>query len=374
MRYPLRTRRPLTVWYGCFVLLGFLAQQGHAQPALSDTGTTSAHVGPGAARLNVSVAVLDPGIPADESTHRELDVFPRIRNIEALFLPFIVRRTLVETGEWGAVRVVPEPDPSAEVSVTGTIISSDGQNLGLHVRATDATGRVWIDRQFEGNVADNYADSDTVSGTPGYQLLYDEIAVELLRARNMLNNKEKVVISEVSLLRYGLLVAPAAFRDFFITSPDGEITVNRLPAENDPMTERIALVRDTEYVITDAVDARFRELHAEIATVYDVWREFRRKTLQYAKEDARHAADMQTGGENGSYQALRNAYDNYKYHRVTEQEQDKLAVAFFTEVGPTIESMEARVQELQAWVDEKYAEWRRILEELFEVETGLPDA
>lgn len=322
----------------------------------------------------MSVAVLDPGIPADESTHRELDVFPRIRRIEALFLPFIVRQTLVETGEWGAVRVVPEPDPSAEVSVTGTIISSDGESLGLHVRAADATGRVWIDRQFKGNVAGDYAVSDTGTGTRGYQLLYDEIAAELLRVRNMLNNKEKVVISEVSLLRYGLQVAPAAFSDFFTTSPDGEITVNRLPAENDPMIERIALVRDTEYVITDAVDARFRELHAEIATVYDVWREFRRKTLQYAKEDARHAADMQTGGEHGSYPALRNAYDNYKYHRVTEQEQDKLAVAFFTEVGPTIEAMELRVAELRDWVDEKYAEWRRILEELFEVETGLPDA
>lgn len=36
------------------------------------------------------------------------------------------------------------------------------------------------------------------------------------------------------------------------------------------------------------------------------------------------------------YESLRNAYDNYKYHRVTEQEQDRLAIAFDTEVGPTV--------------------------------------
>ena len=373
MRCPFRAHRPLSVWFGCFVLLGFLAQQGHAEPVLSDIGTTPVDVEQNASRLNVSVAVLDPGIPADESVHRDLDVFPRIRRVEALFLPFIIRQTLVEMDEWGAVRVVPKADPSAEVGVTGTIISSDGETLVLHVRAADASGRIWIDRQFTGSVSDDYADNDNGSGSPGYQLLYDEIASELLRVRNTLNNKEKITIAEISLLRYGLQIAPAAFGDFVTTSPDGGITVIRLPAENDPMIERIALVRSTEYVITDAIDTKYRELHAEIAIVYDTWREFRRKTLHYAKEDARRATDTEDDGEHGSYEELRNAYDNYKYHRITEQEQDRLAVAFFTEVGPTIEAMEIRVGELQAWVEEKYAEWQRILEELFEVETGLPE-
>ena len=49
----------------------------------------------------------------------------------------------------------------------------------------------------------------------------------------------------------------------------------------------------------------------------------------------------------------------------------KIAIAFENEVGPTVESIEARVDELQAWIDAKYAEWRRILEELHEIETKL---
>jgi hypothetical protein len=33
--------------------------------------------------------------------------------------------------------------------------------------------------------------------------------------------------------------------------------------------------------------------------------------------------------------------------------------------------MEARIVELEGWVDDKYAEWHRLLEELFEVESEL---
>ena len=103
--------------------------------------------------LNVSIAVFDAGIPEDKSVHRELDVFPRIRKIEAMFLPFVVREAIIRSGEWGAVRVVPEPDPAAELLVTGRIEQSDGATLVVHVRATDATGRVWIDRPYIGNVS-----------------------------------------------------------------------------------------------------------------------------------------------------------------------------------------------------------------------------
>ena len=53
------------------------------------------------------------------------------------------------------------------------------------------------------------------------------------------------------------------------------------------------------------------------------------------------------------------------------QEQDRLAIAFNNEVGPVVEAMEARIAELEAWVDAKYAEWHRLLEELFEVEAEI---
>ena len=42
------------------------------------------------AQLNVSIAAFDPGVPEDNSLHRDLQVFPKIREIESMFLPFVL--------------------------------------------------------------------------------------------------------------------------------------------------------------------------------------------------------------------------------------------------------------------------------------------
>ena len=152
---------------------------------------------------------------------------------------------------------------------------------------------------------------------------------------------------------------------------DGTWTIVRLPAADDPMVARIKKLRETEYVITDAVDIKFQELYDEIAKVNDVWREYRRKNLEYQAGDIRRAQSNRSDYPRGSYESLLNIYENYKYHRITAQEQDRLAVAFDNEVGPRVRAMELRVAELQGWVDDKYAQWNRILEELFEAETEI---
>ena len=57
--------------------------------------------------------------------------------------------------------------------------------------------------------------------------------------------------------------------------------------------------------------------------------------------------------------------------RLAAQEQEEWIVGFDNEVGPAIEKIETRVAELRGWVDDGYLEWGRILEELFELESGL---
>ena len=323
------------------------------------------------AALNVSIAVFDPGVPDDRSLHRDLQIFPRIREVEARFLPFVLRETLVGSGDWGAVRVVTEPDHAAEVSISGSILHSDGERLELRVRAVDATGRVWFNRSFSGRLDDGGSQSDAGDAGSPYQPLYDAIAKALQEARQQLDDRALLRITEVSLMRYAAELAPSAFGPYLAQDGEGRYSLRRLPARSDPMLDRIERIRLTEYVITDTVDAKFRELHEEIASTYALWREYRRKSVEYDRQNAERAQESVSDAPRGSFEAIRNSYDNYKWDRVTAQERDRLAIAFDNEVGPVVEAMEARIEELESWVDAKYAEWHSLLEELFEVETEL---
>lgn len=323
------------------------------------------------ATLNVSIVVFDPGVPANQALHRDLQVYPRIRAIEALFLPFVLRETLAKSNAWGAVRVVPEPDPAAELMIAGTIVRSDGDSLELRIVASDASGRVWIDQHFAGVITDGYAASNGEPVSSGYQKLYDEIAASLTAARSRLDERTRQSIVDISTLRYASELVPSAFADYLQPSPDGVLALKRLPAKDDPMLERIERIRQTEYVITDAVDQKFQQLHAEIAYVYDLWREHRRKVVKYQIEDAKRVQTSTSNEPRGSFYALQSLYDNYKWEKMMTQEQDRLAVAFNNEVGAKVVSMEARVAELAGWVDQESVQWHRILEELFELETGL---
>jgi hypothetical protein len=322
------------------------------------------------AALNVSISVFDPGVPDDRALHRDLQIFPRIREVEAKFLPFVLRETLVGSGDWGAVRVVTEPDSAAELEISGSIIHSDGERLELRVRAVDATGREWFDRSFASPLAQdaNASGTDTEFRRPA---LYDEIADTLLATRDRLDNRALARVVETSLLRYATELAPSAFGQYVSEGDNGMFSIERLPARNDPMLDRIERIRLTEYVITDTVDAKFRELHDEISSTYALWREYRQKSLEYDRQNARYAEETRSDAPRGSYEAIKNLYDNYKWDRVTAQEQDRLAIAFNNEVGPVVEAMEARIGELEAWVDAKYAEWHKLLEELFEVEAEI---
>jgi hypothetical protein len=322
-----------------------------------------------AAELNVSITVFDPGVPEDASTHRELLVFPKIRRIEALFLPFVLRRTIVDTGGWGAVRVVPELDIAAELLVTGTILDSDGESLKLQVQAVDASGRFWIDKAYVGE----WADTDPTSGKSGYQDLYDAITKDLVIARDALVGKALKDIVEISRLRYAVQLAPSAFGDFLTTTPDGRFALNRLPAESDPMLERIERIRGVEYVITDTVDEKYQELYVEVVRTYELWRKYRRQFTQYQIEEAQRQVHEKSDAPRGSYEAIRGIYDNYRWDRMAAQEQEHWARGFDNEVGPAVQRMESRVAELEGWVDDQYAEWQRLLAEIFELETGLTE-
>jgi hypothetical protein len=315
------------------------------------------YLAPASAQLNVSIATFDTGVPDDQSVHRDLQVFPKIREIEAMFLPFVLRQSLVDAGEWGAVRVVPEADHASEILITGKILHSDGEILEVELRATDSRGQEWTNQ--------------TYGTTTSYEDLFATFILDLQAQQNSLDQQTLRGIAGLSMMRYAAALAPDAFGDYFEEQPDGTYRLLRLPADSDPMMDRIRRIRSVEYVMTDAIDQKFRELYEEVDSVYEIWRKYRRWYTKFKLEEAQRNEFAQLDADPGSYEALRQLYDNYRMDRLAAQEQDKWVVGFNNEMEPVIEKMQERIDEMNGWVEEGYIEWTRILGELFEIESGF---
>jgi len=318
--------------------------------------------------LNVTIPVFNPGIPDDPSVYRELQVFPRIRQIEAKLMPFLLRETLVKSENWGAVRVTMTPAAAAELQLFGTIVRSDGEWLDLRIRAVDATGHTWLDKVFTSQANDEPVTDSGDKGTPEFQDIYTEIASELAAVGDRIGDAAVSNIKGTSLMRYASKLAPSAFSGYIEQTDNGTMRLLRLPARDDPMLIRIETIRNTEFLITDTVDAKFREFNADLARTYRIWREYRRKVSDYEDWNVEFAQASAGDAGRGSWEAIKHQYDAYKYDRVTAQERDRLAVAFNTEVAGTVEAMETRIAELTLWVERGSLEWNSLLEELFEVE------
>src|SRR3954469_18442111 len=113
---------------------------------------------PEAELLDVGIRVFDPGIPKslenDEEALAKKRIYPDLRKAEARYMPTLLRATLEETAQWGAVRVIPNSADFVDVIVTGKVVDSNGGFMALEISAVDAAGRVWIKNKQYNSLVD----------------------------------------------------------------------------------------------------------------------------------------------------------------------------------------------------------------------------
>src|SRR6186713_2093016 len=108
--------------------------------------------------LDVAIRTFDTGVPPDlakdEDALSKKRIYPDIREGESRYIATILRSTLEQSGQWGAVRVVPANAEFVDVLVSGKIIDSTGAHLAVEVSVKDSTGRQWITNKRYESVAD----------------------------------------------------------------------------------------------------------------------------------------------------------------------------------------------------------------------------
>jgi hypothetical protein len=357
--------------------------------------------------LDVGVHIFDPGIPPEVEDDPELmdkrRIYPEIRRAEARYMAMQLRDTLEDTGHWGTARVVPDTVNSFDLTVDGRIIRSDGAYLTLEVTARDSTGKAWIEKkEFEGRADTRTYRENYTAGRDPFENVYVAIANELLAVRTAMAAAELENVRRVSKLRFAADFAPVAFSEYLgQNKKTGEYKVLRLPAEDDVLLQRIEQIRERDYGMIDTVSEHYTVFSERLEEPYSSWRRYtydeivaeeklkaqarNRMILGAAavaaavfvpdncntNDCARISDAARYGGVAGGVAGIISGYKKREEAKIHEESLKEISGSFQTEAAPLVVDVEGRALRLTGTAEQQYAEWRRLLHELYKEETGL---
>jgi hypothetical protein len=308
-----------------------------------------------------------------------------------------MRNTLEGTGHWGQVRVVPADAEALDVHVSGKILESTGAVLHLEVTVSDATNRVWFKKQYE-QPADtrSYRDNTGRARDP-FQNLYSMLANDMLAYRQQLAVADLQAIRRVSELRFASELAPYAFKDYIGADKKGVYRVTRMPAEDDPLFARMDRIRERDYALLDTINEHYALFAENMADPYTNWRRYSYDEIEAQDEAKRQAltrkllgaaaiiGGLVAGTESNTYvgqaaataaifggaYAIKSGFDKGAEVKMHGDSLKQLGESFQAEVQPMVVEVEGRTLQLRGTADEQFHEWRRLLRELYENETGM---
>jgi hypothetical protein len=350
--------------------------------------------------LDVGIAVFDPGLPTDDEERSKLQdqlVFVEVRNAEARYFPYALKETLQDTGHWGAVRVIPRPTNAVDLTVEGRIVSSDGERLVLAIKATDAVGRVWLEKEYE-DLAAKLSYRQSLSQDPeadAFQDIYIAIANDLTLMAGSLPGEDLRRIRAVAELRFAENVAPTIFANYLGQDEAGFTVPLRLPAYDDPNVERMRRVREREYMFFDTLDGHYAAFHDDMTKPYDEWRKYSYDEVLALREMQRQSklhkvmgaaviagglmvdngstvgAVGQTAAIYGGMTMIKTGMDMSSQARAHTEALRELGDSFEGEVAPLVMDIEGVTVKLTGSLDEQFDDWRRLLREIYDAETGM---
>lgn len=306
-------------------------------------------------------------------------VFDEIIQKETQFLPHLLKNTLVASNQWGAVRVIPERDPSLDILVAAEIVQSDGKTLELRVRAIDSTGREWLNETYaDQSTQEEYPEStrftldksfDANNFVDPFQDIYNRIANDLVAARSNLDTEELAGLNLVTDMQYALDLSPDSFTGTLQRNDDGLWELDSLPALDDPMLARVADMKYRHHLFIDTVDEYYQTLYNDIQPAYVLWRRYSIDQITEV-ETAREEANLGDYGNSSGFLSLSQRYDRFKWSKIFEREFSDLAAGFNNELAPAFLELNSQVHGLSGTMEQQYREWRGILRRLFELENG----
>ena len=333
--------------------------------------------------LDVGILLFEEGEITEKQIEKE-GANADIRGAESRFIAYHLKETMQRSNGWGAIRVLPEKSYIADVVVTGTILTSNGEEMILKINVIDSTGQEWYEKTYK-TYADDESYRNTRPGRDVYQYVYNRIANDVRKHRKKLTEENLIAIRNTSEIRYAAGISPDPFADYIDAGPDGQSSITRLPANDDPMLDRVRKVRDREFLFIDTINEHYSNFYGEMWEPYENWRKYylieaeqRRAVERRAKQTKFVAALIMVAGimrgpglfTTGAL-LYKNGMDISEEAEIHNEAIRELGDSLQAEVSPMVVEIEGRTVELTGSIEEQYQKWRELLREIYINETGF---
>lgn len=346
--------------------------------------------------LDVGIAIFDAGL---EEYDEDDQVYPEVRRAEARFMPQLLAEAMQQSGAWGAVRVLPDNDRITDLRVEGQIVHSDGERLELAVQAVDSQGRTWLDNTYTARTSRYAYRNATRRQYDPFQALYHRIANDLLRKHAAMDSDELQALRTITELRFAQGFASGAFEGYLEQKRNGRFEIVRLPAEGDPMLERVRAIRKRDHLFVDTLQEYYRDFSGEMYEPYQEWRKMSYEeavALQELRAESRRQliaggaailAGIAAAGSSdrsartagnvaiiGGGYLLKSGLETRNEAQIHVQALEELGMSLEAEITPRVIELDDRTVMLSGNVEDQYNQWREILEEIYRNEVGALDA
>ena len=336
---------------------------------------------------------LTPEEAKDEGTSLE------IRKAESHFMPYHLKNTLHQSGQWGAIQVVPAETNTVDLLVKGKILESNGENLVLEIDVVDATGKRWFKRKYSAEASASAYSGNKAGEKDAYQDLYNTIANDMAEYKNKQSAADIKTIRTVSKLKFAREYAPDAFDAYLAQDKKGHLSIKRLPADNDPMMVRLLNIREREYMYLDTLNQQYDWFYNQMWPSYENWRQLNlteREAIHKVKREALTkqllgalliAGAVAAGSQNSNVgramapamviiggQVFISGWNVSKEAEMHSTAIEELSESFGNEMQPVTMEFEGKQYKLTGSAEEQFKHWKLLLRQIYLAETGFEPA
>ena len=163
------------------------------------------------------------------------------------------------------------------------------------------------------------------------------------------------------------------------------------------MMQRVGKIRERDYMLVDTLDEHYAHFYRDMEQPYDDWRknsyeetlalrELRRSARNHtilgavaiiggilgaAQGDSRLGQAAGTASVVGGAMVLKSGLDKYSESKINAEALRELGNSFEAEVAPKVVEVEGKTLTLTGSAEAQYEEWRRLLRDIYETETGF---